>query len=170
MKFRILSALASVACLFLSACEKPIEIPQEMFLRASVSEIGLTSANVKVEVPEATPFYIAKYDSETYKKQGITPESIVESLQRRVDLGATWSSILKVGSQTVSFPGLMADTDYTILVFGLNGAGEMTTDPVVLDIHTDDIRFDISMTESRPFDFVAEVTPSRDDVGWYAFT
>lgn len=170
MRIHILSAFTLAACLLISACEEPIEIPQEMYLRASVSESGLTSIDVTVDVPEATPFYIAKYESENYKKQGVNPESIVQSLQRRVDLGATWGSILKVGSQTVSFPGLMADTDYTIIAFGLNGAGEITTDPVVIDVHTDDIQFEINMTESRPFDFVAEITPSRDDVGWYAFT
>lgn len=170
MKVRVLSIISILACLFVSACEEPIEIPQEMFLRASVSECGLTSVDIKVEVPEATPFYIAKYETETYKKQGVTPESIVQGLQKRVDLGATWGSILKVGSQMVNFPGLMTDTDYTFIVFGLNGAGEVTTDPTVIDVHTEDVSFEISMTESRPFDFVAEITPSRDDVGWYAFT
>lgn len=170
MKSRIMLMLAVLAGLFVSACEEPLEIPQEMFLRASVVDNGLTSIEVKVDVPDATPFYIAKYTKSDYRKYKVTPESMVSDLREKVDLGANWGSLLKVGSQTVPFTGLMTDTDYVIVAFGLNGAGEMTTDPVILDVQTEKVSFDIRMSESRPFDFVAEVIPSREDVGWYSFT
>lgn len=165
--YRYLAIASAVLCLV--SCEEPIVIPQEHYLQAQITNVELTSFDVLIDVPEAQPFYIARYESKDFRKQGVTAESITATLKKMVDYGGNWGTLLKVGSQSVHFGNLSTDTDYTVIAFGLNGNGEITTASVVLETTTEGIDFDIDITQSRPFDFVARVTPSRSDMGWYQF-
>lgn len=160
----ILSAVA------LCSCEEPVEIPQELYLNAQITNLGLTGFDVVVDVPEAVPFYIARYTRSDFEKYGISADKLASELGSRVEYGANWNSILKIGSQTVNYRGLQTDTDYKIIVFGLNGAGEITIDPVVLDTRTDGVSFNMELEESTPFTYSMKVTPSRSDIGWYGFS
>lgn len=168
IKNAIMALIVSVSAL--CACEEPVEIPRELYLNAELSTVGLTAFEVIVDVPEATPFYIARYSAEDFEKHGISAEKLASELRSRVEYGANWNSILKVGPQTISYGALQTNTDYKVIVFGLDGSGEVTIDPVVLDVHTEGVSFTMDLEESTPFTYSMKVTPSRDDIGWYGFS
>lgn len=159
-----------VAALAIAACEEPIEIIQEPYLKATVQNVGLTTFEVVVDVPESTPFYIAKYTKDEFNKNGISAKTVAQSLKEKIEVGANWNSVLKVGAQVVEFSKLDVDTDYKVLVFGLNAAGEITLDPVVLDAKTENVTFKMDIVNNGPFEYSMQVTPSRDDIGWYGFS
>lgn len=165
----LLAALATAACnesILIPEEENPA--PEEVTIEAEVTSIGLDRMTVSVEVPGNATYYIARYTDEDFKS--VKVDDIVKDLNSRVDAGAAWSSFLKVGSHSFSFNDLVVDTDYKILIFGLRADGTVSTDPLVLDARTENMDFEMSVIENKPFSYSIGITPSRNDVGWFAFT
>lgn len=174
MRSRI-SAFAALlaAALTVFSCEEPIVIPGTETvdaLTAEVTNVGLTSFDVVVKAPEASPYVIECYKEAEF--EGITMESIAKRINERTAMGVAWSSFLKAGSQTITFPSLYTDSSYKIILFGMNAAGETTSEPIILSATTGSFSAKVTLEESTPFTFSVNVNPSRDDIGWFgvAFT
>ncbi|MCQ2148663.1 MAG: hypothetical protein MJZ16_14290 [Bacteroidales bacterium] len=171
MRSRIIIAIAALLVIF--SCEKPIEPIQrteEVSLSGKIVNVGLTSFDVQITAPEASPYYIACYKAEDFK--GVSVSGIIDDIRRKTDLGAAWASFLKVGNQTITFPSLYSNTKYRVVLFGMNASGETTSEPMILTTTTQSFGASASLESSTPFSFTIEVDPDRDDIGWFgvAFT
>lgn len=172
MRSRVIILLSALLLAF--SCEKPVELLQkpepEVSLEGKIVNVGLTSFDVEITAPEASPYYIACFKADEIK--GISVSGIVEDIKRKTDLGATWASFLKVGNQTITFPSLYSGTKYRVVLFGMNASGEMTSEPMILTTTTQPFGATAVLDSSTPFSYTVEVTPERDDIGWFgvAFT
>lgn len=169
--FRYVALL--VMPLAFAACEQPIEIPVEPVVpsvKAQLESVAVTGASIRIEASEATTFFVENYETSLFLREGLSADKLAQQMKQKVDLGLNWSNLLKAGSQTLEFSGLKTGTSYTAIVFGINGLGEITTEPQVLEYSTPAVKFDFTMLDSNPFDFTVQVTPNRDDIGWYTFT
>lgn len=150
----------------------------DLSLSASVSDIGVDSANVVVTPSDdnVTYFwtYVSEMDMAKYDLNEIM-DNMIQNIMYEISTGADPYDIIHIGPSSEYMTGLWKGTRYFLVGWGMDEMGTPTTQPMqfgefstLQEQMQEQCTFLLDTPEIRDNDILLHVKPSRNDIGYYA--
>lgn len=149
-----------------------------VFFTGSASGVTQNSARITLNPSNDSETYYWTYASETdmaqHSIEAIMTNMIANLKEAANMYGTPLSSFLNHGSTTETISGLSMGTKYSIIAWGMDGAGNTTTEPQEIfnfttkanDV-TDNCKFNIEFLEIESMDVKVKVTPTNASTKYY---